>query len=325
MNCSEGKLFFVEDDPDAYYQCNNGELVLKTCPKGQEINREAKTCSPKLVSLERSTSETERECYDNKVFDSRKKRSVSRDSFISNKGQCNHGETRRKEGSCKQYYECKDGTEVLSRCMDCQNYDEKQKRCRYVFDSPCDSQFPEPPTTSASDLTTGHGVWTSDPTPSENEVTELTERSTRTGSEVTEVTEGSTGAGSEVTEVSTVSGSEVTEVTEESTGTGSEVTEVTEAVTGTGSEVREVTETSTSAWNEATTAPNATAPPSPPDPESSALPFGDCRHRRALPDCKYFLECREGELVTRRCGWLQYFDSVTSTCSFMGYKCYGTE
>lgn len=310
FECSEDMLFFLDDETDRYYQCNHGEIVLKTCPSGQEINQETKTCTPYSKDdpqLRFVRSAVDAESRHNET--------------IIQKGQCNHGETRKKEGFCKQYYECKDGTEVIARCMDCQNYDENEKKCRYVFDSPCKPQFPEPPTTS--DDSTPAAIWTSTPTHSDHDVTEVTEMSSRMKED---------GWSSSVP-----TGGEYEVTTPPTTSTSDDFTPVDPAIwssnpTTSDQDVTEVIETSTgiTADGGSSLVPTGgekdlTTPSGPSEPESSALPFGDCKHRRALPDCKYYLECHEGELVTRRCGWLQYFDSLTSTCSFMGYKCYGTE
>ncbi|CAH1400658.1 unnamed protein product [Nezara viridula] len=325
LDCGEGTLYLDHEEPRIYYQCHNGTLFPKRCPDGQEFSYETNTCletSSKVPDRnshsrsERSVSELEMKragdnvgsmcdedttysdvfdvtayykciggklisyiCQGDAIFNSEKQRCVSpssrpkvvANSFITKQARCNHGETRKKEGSCKQFYECVNGTEVIGVCMDCQNYDEHQKKCRYVFDYPC--QLPGQPTTSPSEgsSTGGPGLWTSDPSPSDT--TEVIDTSTRIASD----------GGSSPNP--TAAGNEVS-------------TTVTTTV--------KVPSTSS-------------------EPESSALPFGDCKHRRALPDCKYYLECHEGELVTRRCGWLQYFDSLSNSCSFMGYKCHETK
>ncbi|XP_014272168.1 uncharacterized protein [Halyomorpha halys] len=300
FKCDEGKRYTDFSDSSLYYECSNGIVVPRRCPPGNRFDGYMRECVRKHVSDEEPGSECQGNrlypdnfgismylkctngelvtqfCPNGTVFDSKKiacfPTSAPPDQnvngVISKRVRCNHGETRKKEGSCKQYYECNHGTEVIAKCMQCQNYDENESKCRYVFDFPCHSKFPEQSTTTSSEFysTTVPRKWTSEKSPliTTESVTENIGRST------------------------TANG-------------GGSSSNTTAAI---------VPETKTSDSSE---------------PGSTPIPLGNCKSRRGLPDCKYFLECEEGELVTRRCGWLQYFDSLTNTCSFMGYTCYGTE
>ncbi|XP_014272153.1 uncharacterized protein [Halyomorpha halys] len=243
--CIENSLYPDILGSSMYFKCINGQLVTQFCPDGTAFDFIKLECLPTSAPPDQNVN-----------------------GVISKRIRCNHGETRKKEGSCKQYYECNHGTEVVAKCMQCQNYDENESKCRYVFDFPCHSKFPEQSTTTSSEFfsTTVPRKWISEKSPliTTESVTENIGRST------------------------TANG-------------GGSSSNTTAAI---------VPETKTSDSSE---------------PGSTPIPLGNCKSRRGLPDCKYFLECEEGELVTRRCGWLQYFDSLTNTCSFMGYTCYGTE
>lgn len=95
------KLIFHEEDCTRYYECRNGDKILKKCKEGLHFSKKWHGCVQPAKS----------ECED------------------EDDGKCKEGDLLPHECQCTKFYECKKNRKVLHECNPGEYFDEERKSC----------------------------------------------------------------------------------------------------------------------------------------------------------------------------------------------------
>lgn len=120
---------------DRFYECHDGDKILRTCPKGLHYDRVRMVCDvPSVVKCERSTPAA-----------------AVPSAYTTISYECSDEENGRRyqhETSCTSYYECRDRRKVLKHCAPGLHFNVSLQICEYP-EKECQistPKLPDPPT-----------------------------------------------------------------------------------------------------------------------------------------------------------------------------------